>query len=347
MLEMLGSMDGEMKRLLILTMAVLAGVGSPALSQVQSEGQIQGQIQGQIHGRWETAARLDAPRAGLGVAVIGDHIYAAGGAGLTQPRDEFESYDAEIDRWFGETPLPRGLERFGIAALNGRVYAAGGFAMGGFDPENEAVGPSAKMWSWSPEGGVWQSEVAMPEARADFSLLTLDGHLYAVGGLLNETSLFIFDPDEKAWDTIDVPDGVTRRAAASVVADNRIYIIGGITGGTTSARVDIYDPQTDHWSRGPDLPDARSGVAAAFTAGRLHIFGGRGADQRTTLTSHSTLQPGNAQWQAATDLPSPRTGAAAAVLDNGIYIIGGGSGGGFFAPFTALDSTEIFVDESS
>ena len=323
-------MDGDMKFILILVMAVLAGAGAPALSQ----------------GRWETAARLHSPRAGLGVAVIDDHIYAAGGAGLTQPRDEFESYAADVDRWFGETPLPRGLERFGIAALNGRVYAAGGFAMGGFDPENEAVGPSAKMWSWSPDIGAWQSEIAMPAARADFSLLALDGRLYAVGGLLGEDNIFVFDPAEKSWETIEITSGVTRRGAAAVVGDGRIYIIGGLAGSETVARVDIYDPSTDIWSRGPDLPDARSGVAVAFAGGQVHVFGGRAADQRTTLTSHSTLLPGSGEWDAAADLPSPRTGAAAAVLDDGIYIIGGGSGGGFFAPFTALDSTEIYVDES-
>ena len=297
----------------------------------------------EAQGRWETAARLDAPRAGLAVTVIDGRLFAAGGSGLTEPRDEFESYDLILDRWLPETPLPRGLEQFGMATANGRIYAAGGYAPG----EDGQVAPSASMWSWSERGNIWQSEVAMPSAKADFALISVDDTLYAIGGLRDDETVFAFDPVAREWESLTVPAGITRRAVAVTAMGGLIYVVGGLLEGETSARVDIFDPETQSWSRGPDLPAPRSGMAIAAYNGRIHVFGGRAADGRTTLQAHSSWQPGEAAWQAEADLPSPRTGADAAVLEDGIYLVGGGTGGGFFAPFTALDTTDVFLDDAS
>jgi len=65
------------------------------------------------------------------------------------------------------------------------------------------------------------------------------------------------------------------------------------------------------------------------------------------LNSHFSLLPGDENWNPETDLLSPRTAAGATALESGIYVVGGGSGGGFFAPFTALDSTDVFTNEDS
>lgn len=289
-------------------------------------------------GHWEAAARLDTPRAGLAVAVHDGRIFAAGGSGLTVPRAEFESYDPEYDRWFPETPLPRGLEQFGLAGTPERLYAAGGYAA----DETGQVAPGAEMWSFSVEGNIWQSEAAMPAPKADFSLVQVDGLLYAIGGLRDDESVFVFDPADSAWSTLETPAGVTRRAAAAVVLDGTVHVIGGIDEAGTTVRHDIFDPEAGTWTRGPALPQPRSGVAAAAHAGRIHVFGGRAEDGRTTLQTHLSWAPGETGWREEPALPSPRTGADAAVLEGEIFLIGGGSGGGFFAPFTALGTTDVF-----
>lgn len=319
-------MGGDTVRSWILSLVLLAGTAPAVLAD----------------GRWETAARLDAPRAGLAVVVQDGRLYAAGGSGLTDPRAEFESYDIALDRWMPETPLPRGLEQFGMAAIGDRIYAAGGYASG----EEGGVAPSAAMWSWSQQGNIWQREAAMPAAKADFALLAVEDRLYAVGGLDGDRSMFVFDPVERVWDSVDVPDGVSRRAAAAIAVEGRIYVVGGLLEGAATDRVDIYDPQADEWSLGAALPGARSGPAVAAHSGRIHLLGGRDT-RHATLQSHISWRPGDAQWRDEADLPSPRTGADAAVLNDGIYLVGGGTGGGFFAPFTALDTTDVFVDEAS
>jgi len=310
-------------RVLSLTLALLCSV--PAAADAD--------------GQWSPAGRLDAPRAGLAAVVLDETLYAAGGAGLTTPRTEFESYDAELDRWFPETPLPIGLERFGMAVSGERIYAAGGYAQG----ELGGVGPSPAMWSWSAQSRVWQSEAPMPAPRADFALVAVDSRLYAIGGSHDDATLFVFDPEAREWESREIPAGVTRAASSAVVSDGRIYMIGGFAAGRASDRVDIYDVEADAWTRGPDLPEARGGAAIAMADdGRIHLFGGRGGDGNVTLDRHSSWMPGDAGWRQEAALPSPRTNAAAAALRGGIFVVGGGAGGGFFAPFTALDSTDVF-----
>jgi N-acetylneuraminic acid mutarotase len=331
-------MDGLMVRFLSLTLAFLMAITSSAYAD----------------GRWQEGARMDAPRAGLSVVVLDGVLYAAGGSGLLKPRVEFESYSLDMNRWMMERALPQGLERFGMAVVNGRIYAAGGFSRelvgsptSAFEVVETSFGPTAKMWSWSVDSGVWQSEAAMPGPKADFELVGLGDRLYAIGGEHDDSSIYIFDSETQIWETFSVPEGVTRRGAAAVVVDDKIYFIGGQFDGATSDRVDIYDPENNTWSQGQSLPNGRSGISAAYYHGRVHVLGGRGENHRTTLSEHASLAPGDHAWTLEAELLSPRTAADAVVLENEIYLVGGGSGGGFFAPFTALDATDIFKDDAA
>lgn len=293
----------------------------------------------QDEGRWVEAGRLDAARSGLATVVLEDTLYAAGGAGLTVPRNEFESYDPMLDRWFPETPLPTGLERFGMAVIGDRIYVAGGYAQG----ELGGVGPSPAMWSWTPQSRVWQSEAAMPAPRADFTLLAHDDKLFAIGGAFDDQTMFVFDSETREWDSLEVPAGVMRASASSVVTGDEILIAGGIGAAGLSSRVDVYSVAEDRWRTAPALPIALSGAAIAQDAdGRIRLFGGRGGADNVTLDRHFSWADGETVWREEAALPSPRTNASAARLDSGIYVVGGGSGGGFFAPFTALDSTDVF-----
>ena len=54
-----------------------------------------------------------------------------------------------------------------------------------------------------------------------------------------------------------------------MAADGRLYLIGG-----NQRDVAIYDPATDTWTRGPDLPTARSGLVSAGMDGRSVVMGG-------------------------------------------------------------------------
>lgn len=289
-------------------------------------------------GEWSDGPRLQDPRSGLAAIEFEGQIYAAGGAGLTQPRNEVEILNLSLGEWRDTTALPAGLERFGLAAIDGRIYAAGGYAA------REGVRPIADMWSFDPAAGIWAREPAMPGPKASFQLVATEDRLYAIGGETGAPETYVYDPEEQVWETLDAPEDVARRGASSVVSGGLIYLIGGAREGAATARVDVYDPEADSWTRLSDMPSPRAGHAAAILNGRIHVFGGRGVDLSQTLSDHLVYDIASDSWETVDDLPAPRTDASAAVIDGQIYLIGGGAGGGFFAPFTAVDETDIYTE---
>ena len=75
---------------------------------------------------WQPGPQLESARArGWAPSCWTGKIYAAGGAGRVNPRDNFEMLDPELNRWLALSPMAEGLERFGIAAA-GRAHLGGG-----------------------------------------------------------------------------------------------------------------------------------------------------------------------------------------------------------------------------
>ena len=284
---------------------------------------------------WRPGPSLYEARAGLAATAHDGRIYAAGGAGLVDPRDDFEVYEPEVGRWLERAALPVGLERFAMAALGDRIYVAGGFTA------ESGSEPVAKMWSYDPDANVWQGEPEMPGAKSAFSLLAVDGALYAVGGEGGVAGMFVYDPETLQWGAAAAPETVNRRGAAAVVLNDEIWLIGGVRDGGSTAAVDIYDVKRGEWRTGPALPEARAGHAAVVLNGYIHVFGGRSADMQRTVRDHYRISPGDRDWRVAPALPSARTEAAAAALNGEVWLIGGGAGAGFFAPFTAIDTVDV------
>jgi N-acetylneuraminic acid mutarotase len=286
-----------------------------------------------LSGPWRPGPDLAHARSGLSAAVLDGRIYAAGGAGLTAPRDDFEAYDRETGRWSPREPLPVGLERFAMATFNGVVWVAGGYSDEG-GPE-----PSTLVWSYDEAQNEWSPEPALPGAKASFSMVEAGGKLYALGGEDGAPGMLVFDPQSASWTAIEAPLHTNRRGAGAVELEGEIWLIGGAADGAASALVDIYDPRADAWRAGPGLPQPRAGHAAAAVNGVVHVFGGRSADMRRTLNDHLELVDG--AWREGAVMPAARTEAAAATLDGEIWLIGGGAGAGFFAPFTAVESVDV------
>lgn len=288
-----------------------------------------------MSGPWRPGPRLETARAGLAGVVHDGVIYAAGGAGLVEPRNDFEALEPEDGAWRARAPLPLGLERFAMVSADGRIWVAGGYS-------SESRGePIAEVWSYDPESDIWQGEPAMPAAKSSFSLIESDGMLYAVGGEDGSTDMYVFDLAAREWTTLAAPPETGRRGAAAVRIESQIWLTGGSRDGETSSRVDIYDLEAGAWRRGPDLPRPRAGHAMTALNGALHILGGRSSDMRQTLRDHLVLDAGASGWRQGVNLPASRTEAAAVALGGEIWLIGGGAGAGFFAPFTAVDTVDV------
>lgn len=324
-----------MKQTALAILIALAGLSPLAAQEAGSEPMVFDSGL-RLSGPWSIGPRLDQARAGLSATVLDGRVYAAGGAGLASPRDALEVYDPETRSWRVLKPLPVGLERFGMAVLDERIWVAGGYSSEG------GAEPIDSVWSYDPATDAWSGETALPGPKASLSLVALSGSLYALGGEDGAPGLFVYDAASESWNAAEAPEEINRRGAAAVVVGDEIWLVGGARDGQATARVDVYHTLSQTWRRGPDLPEPRAGHAAAILDGVVHVFGGRSADMRRTLASHLTLDAGAEVWREEADMPAARTESGVVTLDGTIWLIGGGSGAGFFAPFTALDAVDIF-----
>jgi N-acetylneuraminic acid mutarotase len=111
-----------------------------------------------------------------------------------------------------------------------------------------------------------------------------------------------------------------RSEVASAVLRGKIVVVGGfLADGASSARVDVYDPATDRWSRLPDLPVAVNHAMAAADGRRVYVAGGY-ADG-TARRDLFVLE--NGRWRRLPSMPAARAAAGAAVVAGKLYVVGG------------------------
>ncbi len=221
-----------MKQTALAIVVALAGLSPLAAQEPVSESPIFDSGL-RLSGPWSIGPRLDQARAGLSATVLDGRVYAAGGAGLANPRDALEVYDPETRAWRVLKPMPVGLERFGMAVLDGRIWVAGGYSSEG------GAEPIDSVWSYDPLTDAWSGESALPGPKASLSLVALNGQLYALGGEDGAPGLFVYDAATQTWNAAEAPADINRRGAAAVTLGDEIWLIGGARNGQASARVDV------------------------------------------------------------------------------------------------------------
>ena len=127
-------------------------------------------------------------------------------------------------------------------------------------------------------------------------------------------------PDWRSHAPLPAP----RSEVAAAAVGRTLVVIGGFDAdGSTSARVDAYEPAADRWRRLPDLPGAANHAMAAASAGRLYVAGGYGSDGFQRRTAY-VLAGG--RWQKLPSMPATRAAAGAAVIAGRLYVAGGVTG---------------------
>lgn len=211
-------------------------------------------------------------------------------------------------------------ERFGhaVVSVGGDLYVLGGAANEGMAAELERLGPDRSAWEVIGE---------MPNPRYWVDAVTDGTVIYVAGGtrLSEEGPNPLVDTFEKwnpatgDWTSL-APLPVARAHVALAWLGGRIYAIGGSDGQAgRSAQVDIYDPETDTWSRGPDMPTARECEVVAYQ-GKLYAFGGY--DGRSSVTAFEVYDPEADHWEKFPDLPFLLSAHHAVVVDGVLYTFG-------------------------
>nr|7ONA_A Chain A, SAKe6AC [synthetic construct] len=274
---------------------------------------------------WSFVAPMTTPRSGVGVAVLNGRIYAVGGYdgspdGHTH-LNSVEAYDPETDEWSFVAPMTTPRSGVGVAVLNGRIYA-----VGGYDGSPDGHTHLNSVEAYDPETDEWSFVAPMTTPRSGVGVAVLNGRIYAVGGYdgspdghTHLNSVEAYDPETDEWSFV-APMTTPRSGVGVAVLNGRIYAVGGYDGSpdghTHLNSVEAYDPETDEWSFVAPMTTPRSGVGVAVLNGRIYAVGGYDGspDGHTHLNSVEAYDPETDEWSFVAPMTTPRSGVGVAVL---------------------------------
>ncbi|XP_066279906.1 kelch repeat and BTB domain-containing protein 8-like [Branchiostoma lanceolatum] len=206
-------------------------------------------------------------------------IYVAGGTMYKENLDSDVSvrtlykYQHSLNRWEERQPMLEGRSSFGMAFLQGYIYAVGGMV---YDNFGRYSGTLNTVERYNPESDTWQYVTPMPDGISEHGVVTLGSRLFVVGGR-PPTHTFCYEPGENMWNVYEsVP--IPMSSPGAVVFDSEIVVAGGFkflgpNRGSLPA-VQIFNPHENQWQAGPPLPQGRICPGLAVLHRELYIVGG-------------------------------------------------------------------------
>ena len=284
---------------------------------------------------WTTRASGPVWRSEALKANIGGRLYVFGGFGSKGPMLRSDVYTPATNAWARVADLPEELTHTGVAVDGTDVYFLGGYVGKGDGTFNQTFG-TRHVWVYHTTTNTFTAGPPLPAAYAGGGAAVVNGTLHYFGGFaLNRSdvnvhwTLDLADP-AAAWTAAPLmPRSVNHMGA--VVYGGRIYAIAGQTGHdaglTTRRTVQVFDPATNVWSSGSDMPAARSHIASAtFVMGdRILVMGGESANEVQAAQCYA-YTPATDTWVTLTPLPTPRFSGVADVIDGRVYFTSGGNG---------------------
>jgi N-acetylneuraminic acid mutarotase len=137
-----------------------------------------------------------------------------------------------------------------------------------------------------------------------------------------------YDLSRGTWDepSAHAPRPFPDSHHAAEVWNGRLYLFGGV--GPAAGKTQIYDPQADSWTLGPDIPFAAGSSASALIDGKIFVAGGIVGNRETTGRT-AMFDPVTGRWTERAPMPLPRNHTASATDGRRFYVFGGrGPGSG-------------------
>jgi len=179
------------------------------------------------------------------------------------------SSSAEIveNSWVSKAPMHLARSSLGVAVVNGKIYAIGGFV------ENGVV--TGTNEEYDPETDTWTFRKPMPTARAYFATAVYQNKIYYIGGADGANE--VYDPAKDTWENKTAMPTPRSYISANVV-NGKIYVIGGFvpdgsgTGsGSRLAINEVYNPETDSWTTKTPMPTAGLSYISAVVDNKIYI----------------------------------------------------------------------------
>ncbi|MEO0650345.1 MAG: kelch repeat-containing protein, partial [Planctomycetota bacterium] len=226
----------------------------------------------------------------------------------------------------------------------------------------ELYNPATQSFDFFPNG------LAAPRTVHTATLLD-DGRFLVLGGTNAADQVVntgeIFDPATGTSTPIAPMSTQRTQHTATKLNDGRVLIVGGVSNfdlndplsalGSAIASSEIYNPTTNSWSSGPNLPDPTFGhTATLLPSGNVLIAGGVrvaslfGVPVPSISDTCRRYVAGSNSYSNVPNIPGPRVYHGAAALNDGRALVFGGADGNLITlTFTALSSSFTYSEGSN
>jgi len=238
---------------------------------------------------------------------------------LVFPTLSFPLVSAAEDSWTIMEAMPTARSGFGIAVVDGKIYAIGGSNYLNRFGTNEMYNPATNTWT---------TKTSMPTSRSSFGIAIVENKIYVIGGSTGDWEYTdaneVYDPATDTWETKkSMP--TSRNGIDANVANGKIYIIGGgqRTPNDNFDINEVYEPATDSWTTKTPIPTGVEGYTSAVVDNKIYIMGGA-----VGVSLNQIYDPETDTWSNGAPLPTGVDSAAASVTagvteTKRIYVIGG------------------------
>jgi hypothetical protein len=183
-------------------------------------------------------------------------------------------------------------------------------------------------------------------ARHECSFVQAGDKFYLFGGRENATTLDVYDYQSKTWSQIANSAPAEFNHFQAVEYQGLIWVIGAFKTNAFPNEVPAdyvwsYNPATDEWTQGPEVPTGRKRGSAGLVMYNDKFYvvtGNTDGHDGGYIPWFDEFDPATGTWTALADAPRPRDHFHATVVGNKLYVAGGrlsGGTGGVFAPLIA------------
>lgn len=291
------------------------------------------QMEAFARNNWERITQLPTERERFATAVVDNKIYLIGGT-LSENRKKIppgpvglstvEVYDTQTNTWQRGVNMPTLRHAAKAAVVNGIIYVFGGYSAKDQKVVNMKF-PTA-VEAYDPQNDTWSRKQNMPVPRIHFGLGVVAGKVHIVGGKTDirggpTDRVDIYDPATDTWTTApQMPVQRNLDFDSVAVANNRIYVIGGIP-----PIIEEYNPISRQWQKMIDMLDLRRGFSQVVMKDNIYLIGGFTPTGRRPkyLATVDVYNPQTQAWSDIRSMPTAIRPYGAAAVNGKIYVLGG------------------------
>ena len=253
------------------------------------------------------STRLPGYLVGVQTAVVDGKIYIMGCYLMDNSAGSY-MYDPATDSWTPKTPLPTLTAGYGlgIAVYGNKIFVFNGSSVNVYDPSNDTwqtkppipvsdrwvanvindkiylIGESSHFEIYDAANDSWSTFSATPYHNVISTSAVSNNKIFAFAdnssnkGYAGLTE--IYDPVNDSWSLGASPPqlivGATACATTGAMSLERVYLIGGGNGLEGTNTNQVYDPQTNTWALGAEMPSIRMSPAVAVVGDIVFVLDG-------------------------------------------------------------------------